>query len=64
VIQALEDGYTINDHLLRPARAGGSKGDQYVTLNLVLPQKPDPQLEKFVAQWEPVENSPRRSMGV
>jgi DnaJ-class molecular chaperone len=45
-------------------RSDGSKGDQYVTLKLMLPQKPDPQLEKFVAQWEPVADSPRQSMGV
>jgi DnaJ-class molecular chaperone len=45
-------------------RPDGSKGDQYVTLRLVLPQKPDPQLEKFVAQWQPAEDSPRQSMGV
>ena len=45
-------------------RSDGSKGDQYVTLKLVLPQKPDPQLEKFVAQWEPVADSPRQTMGV
>jgi DnaJ-class molecular chaperone len=45
-------------------RSDGSKGDQYVTLKLVLPQKPDPQLEKFVAQWETAADSPRQSMGV
>ena len=45
-------------------RADGSKGDQYVTLKLVLPQEPDPEFEKFVAQWQPVADSPRQSMGV
>lgn len=45
-------------------RADGSKGDQYVTLKLMLPQKPDPELEKFVAKWQPVAESPRQSMGV
>jgi len=45
-------------------RSDGSKGDQYVTLRLMLPQKPDPLLEKFVAKWQPAENSPRQSMGV
>jgi DnaJ-class molecular chaperone len=44
-------------------RPDGSKGDEYVTLRLVLPKKPDPELEKFVAQWQPVEDSPRQSMG-
>jgi DnaJ-class molecular chaperone len=45
-------------------RSDGSKGDQYVTLRLMLPQKPDPQLEKFVAKWQPAEDSPRQSLGV
>jgi DnaJ-class molecular chaperone len=45
-------------------RSDGSKGDQYVTLRLMLPQKPDPQLEKFIAKWQPAEDSPRQSMGV
>jgi DnaJ-class molecular chaperone len=45
-------------------RSDGSKGDEYITLKLVLPQKPDPQLEKFVAQWESAADSPRQSMGV
>jgi DnaJ-class molecular chaperone len=45
-------------------RPDGSKGDQYVTLKLVLPPKPDPELEKFVAHWQPVADSPRQSMGV
>jgi DnaJ-class molecular chaperone len=44
-------------------RPDGSRGDQYVTLKLVLPQKPDPKLEQFVAQWQPAD-SPRQSMGV
>jgi DnaJ-class molecular chaperone len=45
-------------------RPDGSRGDQYVTLKLVLPQKPDPKLEAFVADWQPAEDSPRQSMGV
>src|SRR6202043_4143190 len=40
-------------------RSDGSKGDQYVTLKLVLPPKPDPKLGKFVAQWETAADSPR-----
>jgi DnaJ-class molecular chaperone len=32
-------------------RADGSKGDEYVTLKVVLPEKPDPELEKLMAQW-------------
>ena len=31
---------------------------------LMLPQKPDPELEKFVARWQSVADSPRQSMGV
>jgi DnaJ-class molecular chaperone len=46
------------------ARADGSMGDEYVTLKLVLPQKPDRALERFVAQWQPAEDSPRQSMDV
>jgi len=45
-------------------RPDGGKGDQYVTLRLMLPQKPDPKLEAFVAQWQPEADSPRQSMGV
>jgi DnaJ-class molecular chaperone len=45
-------------------RSDGSKGDQYVTLKLMLPQKPDPKLERFVVQWQPEADSPRQSMGV
>src|SRR3982075_1926335 len=45
-------------------RSDGSKGDEYVTLKLMLPQKPDPRLERFVSQWQPEADSPRQSMGV
>jgi DnaJ-class molecular chaperone len=45
-------------------RADGSKGDEYVKLILMLPEKPDPKLEAFVAGWQPVEYRPRQSMGV
>jgi DnaJ-class molecular chaperone len=45
-------------------RPDGSKGDEYVKLMLMLPQKPDPALEAFVAQWQPVADIPRQSMGV
>jgi DnaJ-class molecular chaperone len=45
-------------------RTDGTKGDEYVTLKLTLPQKPDPALERFVAQWRPLADSPRQSMGV
>ena len=31
--------------------AGGAHGDEYVTLKVVLPDQPDPELEKLIAQW-------------
>ena len=46
------------------SRSDGSKGDQYVKLMLMLPQKPDPKLEAFIKQWQPAMDSPRQSMGV
>lgn len=46
------------------SRADGGKGDEYVKLILMLPEKPDPKLEAFAAGWQPVEYSPRQSMGV
>jgi DnaJ-class molecular chaperone len=46
------------------SRLDGSKGDEYVTLKIMLPEKPDRQLERFIAQWQPAEQSPRQSMGV
>lgn len=33
-------------------RADGGPGDEYVTLRIVLPEKPDPQLEKLVSEWQ------------
>ncbi|MEQ8806921.1 MAG: hypothetical protein RIE16_14185, partial [Rhodospirillales bacterium] len=30
---------------------GGADGDQFVTLKVVLPKKPDPELRAFVAEW-------------
>jgi DnaJ-class molecular chaperone len=34
-------------------KADGSRGDEYVTLKLVLPEAPDPELETFMQQWQP-----------
>jgi len=42
-------------------RVDGSKGDEFVTLRIMLPEKPDPELEKFVAQWRGT-YSPRQAM--
>ena len=41
--------------------ADGKHGDQLVTLKVTLPDKPDPELEKFVAGWRPAGN-PREAM--
>jgi DnaJ-class molecular chaperone len=44
-------------------RPDGSRGDQYVTLKVVLPDRPDPELERFVEGWEGGKGeSPRRGM--
>jgi DnaJ-class molecular chaperone len=42
-------------------RMDGSRGDEFVTLKVMLPEKPDPELEKFVAQWRGA-YSPRQAM--
>ena len=42
-------------------RVDGSKGDEFVSLKVVLPEKPDPELEKFVARWQGA-YSPRQAM--
>jgi DnaJ-class molecular chaperone len=34
---------------------GMPRGDQYVTLNVVLPKEPDNQLQEFLQNWEPSE---------
>jgi DnaJ-class molecular chaperone len=33
-------------------RPKGGRGDEFVTLKLMLPEKPDPELEKLVRQWQ------------
>ena len=43
-------------------RGEGGKGDEFVTLRVMLPEKPDPELEKFVAHWRG-DYSPRQAMG-
>ena len=43
----------------------GSQGDEYVTLKIVLPEKPDPELEEFIARWSKAKAyDPRRTMEV
>jgi DnaJ-class molecular chaperone len=34
------------------ARSGGKAGDEYVTLKVVLPERPDPELEEFARSWQ------------
>ena len=46
-------------------KADGNHGDQYVTLKVMLPEKPDPELEEFIARWSKAKAyDPRRAMEV
>jgi DnaJ-class molecular chaperone len=43
--------------------AGRPDGDQYVTLKIVLPEHPDPELDQFVEGWhEAHPYNPRKGM--
>lgn len=45
-------------------RGNGTRGDEYVRLKIVLPDKPDPELERFVQGWAAGKShNPRRGMG-
>jgi DnaJ-class molecular chaperone len=45
------------------ARPGGGHGDEFVKLKPVLPDKPDPELETFLSNWEAGKTyNPRRDM--
>jgi DnaJ-class molecular chaperone len=45
-------------------RRGGARGDELVTLKVMLPERPDPELEKLIAQWRATRSgSARRSTG-
>ena len=43
------------------ARTDGSRGDEFVTLRIMLPEQPDPELEKFVASWNGRNTRPKQS---
>jgi DnaJ-class molecular chaperone len=38
-------------------RRDGTRGDEYVALKVMLPDKPDPELEKLIAQWWSAKNA-------
>ena len=41
----------------------GGKGDEFVTLKVMLPPEPDPELEAFLSRWSPATSyDPRRDM--
>jgi DnaJ-class molecular chaperone len=45
------------------ARSDGGHGDEFVKLKLMLPEKPDPELETFLSNWEAGKTyDPRRDM--
>ncbi len=46
------------------ARPDGGRGDEYVTLKLVLPEKPDADLEAFVSNWAGAGYDPRAKFGL
>ena len=44
-------------------RANGTRGDEYVTLKVALPDQPDPELQNFVAGWRSGKaHNPRQAM--
>jgi DnaJ-class molecular chaperone len=44
------------------APRNGGRGDEYVTLKVVLPDKPDPELANLVGQWSGRDYNPRHGM--
>lgn len=48
-----------------PAAAGKAAGDQYVALEIALPERPDAELEAFIRKWAQTHAyDPRRRMGL
>ncbi len=47
-----------------PVPKGTARGDQYVRLKVVLPDRPDPELAEFLARWHPAGGyEPRKKAG-
>jgi DnaJ-class molecular chaperone len=47
------------------ARKDGSRGDEYVTLKIVLPERPDAEIEEFARRWQAGQShDPRRDLEV
>jgi DnaJ-class molecular chaperone len=46
-------------------RKSGQRGDQYVTLKVVLPERPDPELQQFLERWSATHGyDPRAKLGI
>jgi DnaJ-class molecular chaperone len=46
-------------------RKSGQRGDQYVTLKVVLPERPDPELQEFLERWSASHGyDPRAKLGI
>ena len=46
-------------------KADGTHGDQYATIKVMLPDRPDPELERFMASWAAGQgHDPRRKAEV
>lgn len=46
-------------------RKSGQRGDQYVTLKIVLPERPDPELAEFLERWSATHGyDPRGKLGI
>jgi len=43
---------------------GGRRGDEYLTLQVMIPESPDPDLEAFVSRWPAAQYNPRQKMGL
>ncbi len=46
-------------------RADGGRGDQLIRLKVVLPERPDAELQRFVSRWRPPQSyDPRKDLGM